>query len=786
MNRTLARKTVRDLISQAGRVLALSLILAVGTMSFVSMRAAHRDLVRARAEFYRRCKFAHFWIDVKRASLADLEWLRREPLEAVEFRVVYQARVLEPEAEGPVTATVVSLPVTRRSMVNDVVLVAGEYFAPDSAEEAIVNSAFARAHGLRPGKRMTLTIGGKEVRVRVRGVATSAEFVYLLPPGTVVPDPERHGVVYLPRRFMESVTGFRDAANQIVGRFAATTPSRQRALLNYYERRLESHGVLNAYLRESQMSHRYLSDEIQGLRTFSVVFSSFFFVVAILVLNVLMTRHVEQQRQVIGLLKALGYSHASVALHYLAQSLLVGLAGAALGGAAAEAVHAPLMGMYRRFFEFPKLEAHFYPLEHLIAATAGTLACVVGSYRTVRFALALAPSQAMRPVTPVAPRAHGFRSLPGGPLTRAAVRYILRHPVRLLAGATAAAFASSLFVTALIADRAVRYMLYHQYELVERYDWAVKLQDWRGEEVLHDLRSVVGPTATEPLATLPVEIISGRRRKKTVLIGLAPENMLFVPRDRYERPIPVGEGGLTVSRKLAQLLAVRRGDIVRVHVLVGERRASTLPVLHVVDDYFGINCYSSARVLARLAGEPGLVDTVVMRIDPGVDRAELLRRLGRASAVQAVRDRERDRTNIEQMVVELNLFFIGLLIAFAAILLTGSLYNITFISLSERRRELATMLALGFSSGEVAGLLLREIAAICVLGLVIGMPMGYGFAVLLSVLYNTEFFRMPVVAPPVVWVATSLLTAVLGLATLLLAARVLSRSRWQDWLRVFE
>ncbi len=783
---TLTRKTFRDLKAQLPRVSALALILAVGTLSFVVMRSAHHDLRQAQANFYRRCRFAHFWIDLKRAAISDLQWLHKEPLRAVEFRIVQHVRVLEPESAGPVSAIALSAPTSRRSLVNDFVLLQGSYFDRASSNEVIVNSAFARAHQLEPGDTVVIILGGKRVRLRVRGIATAAELVYLLPPGSVVPDPERYGLLYLPEPFMRAVTGYRGAANQVTGLFATNKYAEQIELLRYFERRLEPWGVLRAYLRQNQTSHRYLSDEIHGLRTFSVVLSSFFFVVTILILNILMVRHIESQRQIVGLLKALGYSNARVAGHYLSQAAVVGATGAILGSVAAEAIHGPLIQMYRRFFEFPRLEAHIYPLEHLLSLGLGLATSSLGALRAVRLALALPPAQAMRPVTPSAPRRVPLLRLIRPRPVRSAIRYLVRHPVRLTAGASAAAFAAALFLTALIADQAVRYMLHHQYRLVERHKWAIQLRDSRHADSARDLAEILGNVPAEGMAVLPVEVRHGPKQRRTALLGLPRPHVLFVPRDRHERTVPVPAGGLTMSRKLADLLDVRRGELVTVRALVGDRRSDRLPVLHVVDDYFGLACYASRRTVARLTGHSDLVDTVLVRLDPTVDRAAALAPLRNYANIQAIRDRDRDRQSLEELVIELNAFFIGLLVVFAAVLLIGSLYNIVFLSLTERRREFATMLALGFSAAEVAAMFLWELLLVCVVGLALGLPLGYGLAVLLSIFYDTEYFRMPVVAPPLVWIGTVVLTLGAAFVSFAVAVLALVRSRWQEWLKVFE
>lgn len=45
---------------------------------------------------------------------------------------------------------------------------------------------------------------GQRKALRVVGIGISAEFVYLIPPGGILPEPANFGVFYVPRRFAEN------------------------------------------------------------------------------------------------------------------------------------------------------------------------------------------------------------------------------------------------------------------------------------------------------------------------------------------------------------------------------------------------------------------------------------------------------------------------------------------------------------------------------------------------------------------------------------------------------
>src|SRR5262249_14659743 len=139
------------------------------------------------------------------------------------------------------------------------------------------------------------------------------------------------------------------------------------ALLDQAERLLSPYGVLNKYPRRDQSSNRFVSDEIRGLGIFSSFMPVIFLVVAARMLNVLVWRLVEQQRTIIGTLKATGYDDRTLLAHYLKYGMAVGLVGGLLGWVCGYYMGNWVTRMYRMYFEFPELSNRIYPGTYLLA-----------------------------------------------------------------------------------------------------------------------------------------------------------------------------------------------------------------------------------------------------------------------------------------------------------------------------------------------------------------------------------------------------------------------------------
>ena len=72
-------------------------------------------------------------------------------------------------------------------------------------------------------------------------------------------------------------------------------------------------------------------------------------------------------------------------------------------------------------------------------------------------------------------------------------------------------------------------------------------------------------------------------------------------------------------------------------------------------------------------------------------------------------------------------------IAFAGLLTATVVYTLTSINISERNRELATLMVLGYHDGEVAGYIYREIFIDTLIGIVLGYPFS---ALLVGMVFN--------------------------------------------------
>lgn len=112
------------------------------------------------------------------------------------------------------------------------------------------------------------------------------------------------------------------------------------------------------------------------------------------------------------------------------------------------------------------------------------------------------------------------------------------------------------------------------------------------------------------------------------------------------------------------------------------------------------------------------------------------------------------------------------IVVFAALLTLTAIYTITNISISERTREIATLMVLGYYDGEVSGYIYREIYIDAVVGIIFGYGVG---AVLMGIIFAIMGFGSLGGVSWYVWLVSPVAVLFFTfLVTLILRKRIIS------------
>ncbi len=755
----LNRKLRRELWSSRGTLAAILGIIVLGICCFVAMGSAYFNLESARRSYYAQCRMADFSVDFKKVSLAELERLQTiEGIAQYRTRISSEVSVDLPGEPRPLSARVISMPASPAPVINDILIQHGGYFSDGRASEVIINDAFARARNIRPGDRLAVILNNRRQSLTVVGTAMSSEFVYLLGPGSLVPDNRNYAVFYLPREFAEDAFDMQGACNQVVGLLSPADREHPQRVLREIELRFEPQGVIRTTPRSEQPSHLFLSSEIEGLRTTVIFLPGVFLAVAALILNVLMTRVAEQQRTIVGTLKSLGYSNRQLLLHYLKFGGTIGVIGGLLGAIAGWILAGGMTAMYAQFYEFPSLPNRPHPAVIAIGAVVALVFAVGGTLRGILTIMRLNPAEAMRPKPPQQGRRIMLEAAPWvwsrlGFRWQMILRGVFRNRMRTLAGLFAAAVGAALVLVGLYSRDGMNQMMDHQFDKLLLSDYDLALKDQTDYGAVYEAQRLPGVDLAEPLFEVACTLHHGHRRKQGGITGVLPQARLTVPRTTSDQRVAIPEVGVVLSRSLANQLEAVPGDVLTMVPVLGSREPVPLPVTSVVDSYLGMAAYADFHYLNRLMGEEASVTTVQLKVRPEPDSiAAFYREVKELPAVQTVAAIREQKQQLRELFVQSILASIIVVIGFAGLIFFCSILNSSLISLAERQQEIATLRVLGYSTGEVGMIFFRESLLVHGLGAVFGLPLGYWLCLQTQKMMDTDVFRMPLIIEPWSWV----------------------------------
>jgi putative ABC transport system permease protein len=677
-----------------------------------------------------------------------------------------------------------SLPVDGQPRLNQLYLRAGRSLDPADPWGVVASEAFVTAHRLAPGDSVTVVIRGRKQRLHILGVALSPEFVIQVRPGDLLPDDRRYGVFWMQREPLAAALGLEGSFNDLAMRL--TRGANERAVLADLDRLLSPYGGAGAFGRESQISHRYLSDDIRQLRAIAIVMPAVFLGVAAFLLNVVIARLVATQREQIATLKALGYSSLAVAQHFAELALLISLVGAGLGSVAGAFVGEWLLELYAGFYRLPLAVLRIDPSLLAVSLGISAAAALTAVAGAVKRAARLPPAVAMRPEAPATFRPTALERIGLGrvlgPSGRMALRNIGRRPVRALLSTVGLAFSVAMLVVGSFFADALDVMVDTSFRQAAREDATVAFIDALPDEALHELRRLPGVLQAEPFRSVPVRLGSGHLTRTTALMGLDPDGTLRRVIGLEQGRAVVPRQGLLLSSELGRLLDVRPGEQVTVEWLEGDRRRRDVAVAGLVDEPLGTSAYMAFAALHQLLGEQERVSGALLAVD-AAEQSELLARLRKLPKVAGVSQRAAMLATFETTNAKYLLVFSAILVAFAALIAIAVVYNSARIQLAERERELATLRVLGMRVGEVFRIVLGELGAQAALSVPLGWVIGRLLSGVAAAGTSNELFRIPVVISPTTYLFSA---AVLGAAFAVVALSVRHRVSHFDLVTVLK
>ena len=745
--KALNRKLWRDLWRMKGQVFAITLVVISGVATFIMFISTIDSLQLTRERFYRDYSFADVFVNLKRAPEGLKDKIKAVPgVDRVETRVSAYVKLAIGGFSEPVNARILSIPDDGKPLLNRLYIRKGRLADPAKDNEVVINENFAQAHGFNLGDRFAAIINGKWKTLTITGTALSPEFVLLMKPEAMSPDFKRYGVLWMGRRALGTSYEMDGAFNNVA--LTLHQDAKLSDVLDRLDRIVEPYGGFGAYARKDQISHRLLSEEFRQLQRSSEIFPTIFICVAAFLLNVVMSRTINTQREQIAALKAFGYSNLAVGVHYAKLVVLIISAGLAGGVFAGIWFGKMLGGIYMEVYRFPYLFYTLHPSVIFTAVLISIFSSLAGTLHSLWRAAKQPPAEAMRPEPPAQYRVTLIEKTGIGRWltqpSRIILRNIERKPIRACLSIIGIAVACATMISSGFFKDSIAFMVNVQFALSQKEDMTVAFIEATSRRAVYELQALPGVAYAETYRTVPAKLTFGHHAFKTVINGIEPDSRLRLLLNTRLRAISLPPSGIVLTDHLGKILGVKAGDMLTVEVLEGSKPIRQVPVVALVKLYLGVMGYMDITALNRLLREGDAISGAYLMTDPLLGE-KLYQSLNKTPRISGTVLRRNEIRNFHDIQAKGMLFFTFIATLMACSIAFGVVYNSARIALSERSRELSSLRVLGYTRGEISYILLGELGLITLIAIPAGFLIGYWLCAYIAQALASDLFRVPLV-----------------------------------------
>lgn len=462
------------------------------------------------------------------------------------------------------------------------------------------------------------------------------------------------------------------------------------------------------------------------------IFPVFFILVAALVCMTTMSRMVEEQRTETGVLKALGYSEASIMGKFMFYSGLAAVIGCVLGFAVGTVLFPRVIWMTYELMYLDLPMRYLFDKKMAAAALAASLLCSIGTtWISCRVELRETAAQLMRPKSPKAGKRVLLEYIPFvweklKFLHKVSIRNIFRYKKRFFMMIIGISGCTALLVTGFGLKDSIAGFAEVQYDTIQTADAQAGFKIENGD-IPGNVRELLAENTEGylPMYTGSWDLLYGRKVKSITLN--APED--YADFGKYfdlhtesgETVSPPQEGEAVVSHSISERYNVKKGD--EIVLRNEEMKELHLKVTGVFENHVYNYVFTTFGTLEKQLGTPQELNSAYIDFPSDADVHEAAKEISKNGSVTLVTLFQDLKVRLSKMMSSLD-YIVLIVIVSAAGLAFVVIYNLTNINITERVREIATIKVLGFFRRETSAYVLRENIALTAIGTAVGLVLG--------------------------------------------------------------
>lgn len=759
----------RSIKKSKGQFISITVMIILALTIYVSLSMVADNLNNSILHFYEITDFGDIFVEVSRIPNSAIDDLTSiEGVQVAQGRISGDVPLRVEDDNEKVNVRIVSLP-NQEPRINGLYTLDGEELK-ENLKTTVVLKQFFDGRKMQLGDKIRPYIGGTEYSLEVIGVVANPEYIYLMEnEQTLLPEPDKFGVIYVTEEFAQSALGYQGSYNEIIIKIDDESMDRIDSIADEIEDELERYGVRRIVKREDQLSHTMMMQEVESLEVMSSTVTFLFLIVAAIIITIMLSRNVKRDRMAIGVMKALGYTNANVIAHYTKYSVLIGLIGSSLGILLSIPLSKLFTELYIVYMNIPLFEMKIDYAYFIYGILLTTSFCIISGLIGARSVLKILPAEAMRPETPKSGKRiwiERFKKV-WNKISfswKMVIRNISRTKRRAAFLVLGIALTYAVTMIPIYMSGIFGQLFDLQYGEFQNMDYNIDFAAPMNVNVINDINKLIDVDHMEPKAEIPFELSNGWKKKTVSIIAVPRETQFYNFKSISGKALELPKKGIFLSEILANALKVEVGDGIIIKNYLPNRDDKSVEVRGIIEQYLGSNAYMSIDEMYELIDESGVATGVLLNSDDNV--VTKLKDVKNISQVQSIEDMKDGIMEFMDMIIA----SMGTMMLFGGVLGFAIVYNITTISINERIMEFSSLRVLGFDKRQIYRLVTRENGIMTIVGLLIGIPLGYGMCVALAKAVSTEIYSIPVILTPstfiIAGIATITFVAIAQLATI--------------------
>ena len=468
-------------------------------------------------------------------------------------------------------------------------------------------------------------------------------------------------------------------------------------------------------------------DDGQSVTNLSKIFPTIFFVVAVLISLISMSRMVEDDRGLIGTLKSLGFSNKHIRKKYMLYSGIATILGGILGSIIGFfALPLYVWNIYKILFDIPTFKYDFNPTNVIVGILIATI-CICGTTLiTIRKIVKEKPSELMRPKAPSVGKRVLLEKLNFiwkriNFSNKITIRNLSRYKKRVFMTVLGIMGCTALMLAGFGIRDSIVEIPNKQYTEVFNFDEMIYITGnptARYLDEIFDSKHIKNYTYTNMVTSTTVNnyslnIFVPNEKEKL-------KNVVSLKDIKTNEELKLEDNKIIITDKLAELTNKKVGD--KLSIVDTNNKTHKFIISGICKNYVGNYAFMSKKTYEDSFGEYK-INVVYMNISDLKYEEQLSKDILKNDNVISMISVNSTISSVDDTLKSLNSVVL-LLIVLSGALSFVVLYNLSNINISERKREIATLKVLGFTDKEVDNYINKETIILTVIGIILGLAFG--------------------------------------------------------------